>query len=213
MLTDSQFEILHVISRFGYVDCDFLQTYFNVKQPTIYNRLKRLENKKFIIGNNKILDGYKNKKIYFLTEKSRKIFNVPPVNFRFSTYKHDMLVARVMILLCKKNKDLQPRFETEREIRSRLGFGTKEHVPDGILYFVRDGKKLTVALEIETTKKKKETLKKNFDFYYTMSKYNLIWYYCNDLTINWVKKNNKYEKIKVLHLDKILKFFYLKRNI
>lgn len=202
MLNDKQIELLQIIGRFGYLDSKILEAHFNITQQSLNKRIKILADKKLLKIDKTCLAGYNNKSLYFLTEKAREMFQLPQPKFRFSTYQHDMLVAMVLIKLSHLHNAI---FKTEREIRAELGFATKEHIPDGIIFIKKNDKDFTIALEIETTKKKKDKLKKNFDFYYTMSKYNLVWYYCNNLTFSWVKNNNKYEKIKTLNLDKITK--------
>jgi len=206
MYTNKEYEYLELISRFGYLDAELLGLYFDVSIQNVHKIVRKLVHKKYLRVDKKTLAGLSNKNLFLLSALGNEIFNTVAPKIKINSYQHDMLVGRVLINLYKKNKDLSPRFETEREIRSRLGFGTKEHIPDGILYVIREGKKLAVALEVEVTKKQKQKLIKNLDFYYTNSKYSLVWYYCNDLTINWVKKNNRYEKIKSLPLDSIVNY-------
>jgi hypothetical protein len=173
-ITPRDIELLKLINGFGFVDVRYVCDQFCMHNKIAYRRLRKLVLKQLLVYEKLF---YQAPGVYRLTKAGVDITDdvVPPLKKLVNaTYKHNLLIAYLSVVLEKK---FNGQFLTERHLRHQLGLtgvGQASHVPDGVLTI--EGKQY--AIEVELTTKGSRRLESIIGQYRKDFKYDEVWYFC-----------------------------------
>jgi hypothetical protein len=144
--------------------------------------------------------------LYILTSKAADFFDItlPKSNIRLDQIYHDIAVIDTAIYFFKNLNVDTSKIETEKELRHKMGFNPRSHVPDFI--FTKNSKKCCV--EIEMSLKAKSRFEKNIKDNYL--KYDVQYWIVPDNKaaikeyLSQVK--NRYNNIEILSLEVVQEY-------
>jgi len=166
-------------------------------------RLKKLVDEKLLTRKNYV---YGLAGIYQVTKKAQKLFGLDTYlgTVRLDQAVHDMMVVDIYLYIKEKLSLNAENFITEKEIRHKQGFTTRNHVPD-FLYSLNKNMEQIICVEIELSQKAKERLENNVKDNYI--KYaGQKWYVpkTNKRVIAWLNEfKGVYPNIEIIDLEMI----------
>lgn len=178
-ITSRDIEILRWINRLGFLNIDQIATHFHISKPTAYARLRKLVKGQYLTHEYCL---HSEPGVYRVTRLGADIADdpIPPLKeLRLGSFKHDTVVASVMIRLATK---YNCEVTTERELRRNTPFKKRErktHFPDGLLN-LPDKK---VAIEVELTSKSSWRLKDIIFQHHCNFTYDEVWYFCGSKAV------------------------------
>jgi len=154
--------------------------------------------------------GYLNRKkyiygipyLYTVTHKGRILIgaNKRENNIRLEQITHDSYVLDVLIFFKDKYNLSLEKFESEKDLHIKSGFGIRKHQPDFV--FSYEGKK--IAVEIELNPKAKMNLEKNIRDNY-LNYDTQIWITDNNKVFSLIESfKNDYSNIELLRLEEVI---------
>lgn len=177
-LTADDLVLIRWINKYKRVTADQAVVFLSVSKQNVYRRLKRLVENGYLI-HERIFHGKPG--IYYPTYKGVSAAGdlMPPARVNLTDYEHDLIVVDIALHFEKK----YGYWKSERELRSDKGisggFGSKLHIPDGIIK-VNDE---LIGIEVELTRKGKDRLRKIFMQHLRSNDYQKVWYFVNDENI------------------------------
>lgn len=172
-ITDRDLKLIKMINHYGFLDIAVLMRQFNMGEKVAYRRLYRLVRKGFLT-HDKLF--FKSPGVYRATQAGVMLANdrLPPLkNINLATYQHDLLVAKLSMVLEQREGGV---FTPERLLRHQRGLnrvGQRTHVPDGEL-IVGDKK---IAIEVELSTKGRSRLEKIIKHYSADFSTDAVWYF------------------------------------
>ncbi|MEW6727710.1 MAG: replication-relaxation family protein [Bacillota bacterium] len=174
MLTERDAAILRFINRFGYLAARHVTAAFGMHHKATYRRLGRMVKEGYLRHIRPLKD---EPGVYLLTERGIDACESERARarLRLHTFRHDLLVADVAIVLARATGG---EWITERDLRADAGGigrpGPRAYVPDGAL--VRPGG-ARIAVEVEITSKPRARLEKILRGYVRRPEFAEVWYY------------------------------------
>ena len=174
-LTDRDIEILRFINDCGYCSTQHLTQFLSVKRARIYQILKRLVQRKFIIKEY-LLHGHP--AIYYLTAEGASFTELPPIDYvSLGTYRHQIIMIDVALQLMRVHPEAL--WISERHLKHDKyhdGIGKRGHVADSLLVFPDHRQ---VAIEVELSVKGKQRIEGIIKSYASQFDIKEVWYFCS----------------------------------
>ncbi|MCH9769724.1 MAG: replication-relaxation family protein [Gammaproteobacteria bacterium] len=178
-LTVRDLALMQWINGVGFVTIRQIATWANVALPTAYARIAKLVAHGFL-QHERVFHGAAG--IYRVTLGGIQVSGsvLPPLRkIPLATYRHDLLVTSLSLMLLKKHAG---KYIPERLLRHGEGacrVGQTGHMPDGVLVLGQE----RIAIEVELSTKGKRRLEKIFSQYRKQFDYQKVWYFCGSEAI------------------------------
>lgn len=151
----------------------------DIAVTTVLRRLRILERKHLI----KRVEGFSTTEtLWALTEKGAELADVKLYKRHFAKVLLDHDYKLLALRLCLENHGIAHSWTPEHEIRSKVykKHGLREAknklIPDGLMGIEVDGKKVSVAIELELTLKNTTKLKETLRRYQSVQETFAVWY-------------------------------------
>lgn len=198
VITERDTGLLKKLSQYGMLSTkqiNFL-CFNSIAQTTVLRRLRALEKNKYI---KRILGLESHEVLWSVIPKGAVLAEVPVPKWHWSKnlLEHDFKLVSLRLAL--EGSGLSHSWITEHEIRSSIfrtnGFRDAKDklIPDGLMGIEIDGKKQSLAIELELTLKNRDKLRKTLSRYKDKNGIVGVWYIVpfvsilNSITMNWRK--------------------------
>jgi DNA-binding Lrp family transcriptional regulator len=180
-ITSRDLLLLKKLSSHGILSTELIRVHcFNsIDSSTVLRRLRKLENKSLI---KRILGHESQNLIWCLGIKGSRLARIPmpKSHWNRNLLEHDLnlVSARLALEACRISHSWMPEHQIRSTIFKKHGLkGIKDRlVPDGLMGIDVDGRKESVAIEMELTLKSKKRIQATLRRYLEKAEVHAIWY-------------------------------------
>jgi DNA-binding HxlR family transcriptional regulator len=180
-ITSRDLLLLKKLSSHGILSTDLIRVYCfkSIDSSTVLRKLRKLENKGLV---KRILGHESQKVLWSLGIKGSRLARVPmpKSHWNRNLLEHDLNLVSVRLALegCGISHSWMPEHQIRSTIFKKHGLqGIKDRlVPDGLMGIDIDGRKESVAIEMEMTLKSKKRIQTTLRRYLEKADVHAIWY-------------------------------------